>query len=150
MNGPVSALLQAAQRSLLDAVRPELHSDHARSQLAGVLEILAKLERMTDWAPVMLREEQQALDAAAARFEAKAAEAGLVLPGAAPGGAGARAASQARCRQLSDWLYDTQAPGPLRDALDACLRVGLREAVAAERRHVPRTDFTAMTESKES
>lgn len=147
MNGPVSALLAAARRSLESAVRPELHSDHARSQLAGVLDILAKLERMTDWAPAMLREEQLALQAAVAAVESRAAAAGLALP-ATPAGDDL-AQWQARSRQLSDWLYDTVPAGALRDELDAALRAGLRAAVAAERRHVPRTDFSAMTESKE-
>ena len=147
MNGPVSALLAAARRALEVAVRPELASDHARSQLAGVLDILAKLERMSDWAPAMLQDEQQALQVAVAAVEARAAAAGLALP-APPAGDGL-ALWQARSRQLSDWLYDHVPAGALRDEIDATLRAGLREAVAAERRHVPRTDFSAMTASKE-
>jgi hypothetical protein len=55
-----------------------------------------------------------------------------------------------RVRQLSDWVFDAVPPGELRSELDAALSSGLRAAVAAERRRIPRTDFAAMTESKES
>jgi len=150
MIGTVSALLEAARRSLRDAVQPELRSDHARSQLAGAMDILSKLERMADWAPVMLREESAALQQCIAAFEARAVAAGLVLPNGSTAPDDPLASIQARMRQLSDWLFDDVPEGSLRNELDALMRAGLREAVAAERRHVPRADFSSMTESREA
>lgn len=179
MDAPVSALLAAARRALDEAVRPELRSDHARSQLAGAMEILAKLERMADWSRGMVDEECAALEKGIAQFEVRAQHhaRGLGLSPLPPFGlstskptqiastGSARAdggesegastssarteESHARIRLLTGWLFDTVPPGPQRDELDALLRNTLREAVAAERRHVPRTDFSSMTESKE-
>lgn len=150
MNITVAALLQAARRSLAEAVRPELQSDHALSQLAAVQDVLGKLERMADWASVIATEEAAALASGLAAFETRAADAGLVCPFAAPGSVASLADLKARSRECADWLFTTVPPGALRDELDALLRAALREAVAAERRHVPRTDFSAMTGSKET
>lgn len=145
----VAGLLAAAQRGLRQAVQPELQSDHARAQLAAVQDILSKLERMADWSAVIPREEQEALAQGIAAFEQQAHAAGLVLPAPAEAGDSLDAA-QARTRQLTDWLYASVPAGAKRDALDRVLHDALRQAVAAERRHVPRTDFSAMTESKET
>lgn len=149
MNGSVRALLDAARSGLREAVRPEMLSDHARAQLAAVMDILAKLARMSDWAPVIVREERNALEAAIADVESRAAAAGLSLP---PGRAGddRSAACRDRIRQLSDWVFEAVPPGDVRNQLDAALRAGLRAAVGAERRHVPSTDFSAMTEAKDN
>lgn len=149
MNGSVAALLDAVRRGLRESVQPELGSDHARVQLAAVLDILAKLERMADWAPTIVREEHEALEAAIDDVAFRARAAGLTLP-AGHAGTGSLDACRDRIRQLSDWVFDAVPPGELRDRLDAALRAGLRAAVAAERRHVPRTDFSAMTEAKEA
>jgi hypothetical protein len=150
MNTDAAALLAAARRALQAAVRPELHSDHARSQLAGVLDILAKLERMTDWAPALLDDEACLLAQAEHALAQRAATHGLALP---PSDEGVplhpRQARHSRARQLSDWVFDTVPAGPAQRDLEALWRAGLHEAVRAERRHVPRTDFSAMTESKE-
>ncbi|MBS0449984.1 MAG: hypothetical protein JSS14_01610 [Proteobacteria bacterium] len=146
---PVGALLAAAQQGLKQAVQPELQSDHGRAQLAAVLDILSKLERMVDWSGAMLHEEEAALAHGIVAFEQRARLAGMRLP-AAPQEADPLEAARARSRQLADWLFGTVPAGATLDALDGLLRGALRQAVAAERRHVPRTDFSAMTESKET
>lgn len=148
MNATPTGLLEAARRALREAVRPMLADEHARTQLAAVDDILSKLQRMTAWRPALLQEEADALRQGEALFTARALALGLVPPPAA-GEADAPDAPQARARQLSDWLYDHVPPGAGRDELDALLRAALRQAVAAERRHIPRTDFSAMTGSKD-
>lgn len=147
MNTTPAALLEAARRALRDAVRPVLADEHARTQLAAVDDILSKLQRMTAWQPALEREEGDALREGEAQFTERALALGFAPP--APIDAGAADASQQRARQLSDWLYDSVPAGAARDELDALLRAALRQAVAAERRHIPRTDFSAMTGSKD-
>jgi len=51
MNFSLAALFQGARRALAEGVMPETTSDHARAQLAGVLDILGKLEGMVVWSP---------------------------------------------------------------------------------------------------
>lgn len=150
MSIQVSSLLAVARQGLLQAVRPELHSDYARSQLAAVMDILSKLERMADWSSVIQREEREALDATAAAVQVHADSLGLAsqMP-AATAADDTVEASRDRARQLTDWVFETLPPGAARDEFDKRLREGLRNAVAAERRHVPRTDFSTMTDSKE-
>lgn len=148
MIGPVPALLEAACRGLREAVQPELQTDHARSQLAAVLDILSKLAHMTDWAPHILREEDQALAAGIAAVQARAAAQGHTFPARAVDPAAADAQAD-RARVLSDWIFETVPAGAQRDEYEQLLRHALRAAVAAERRHVPRSDFSAMTSSKE-
>jgi len=148
VNGSAAALLEAARRALREAVLPELHSDHARSQLAGAMDILAKLERMTEWTPAILRGEADALARGTAAFEARAAALGLQPPRATAED-DCLETRRAHARALSDWLYDAVTDRIARAELDALLRASLREAVAAERRHVPRTDFSSMTGSRE-
>lgn len=146
MNGSVASLLSAARRGLMESVAPELSSPHARSQLAATLDILSKLERMADWSPTIGREEGEALQATAAAVHRLAAEAGLDLPARVPD---SLEGERERIRQQCDWLFAADLPAAERARLDAAMRAGLRAAVAAERRHVPRTDFSAMTGAKE-
>lgn len=150
MNAAVPELLRAAARVLRERVAPELRSDLARGQLAAVLDVLGKLERMTDWSSAIVDEEQAALDALAAQVETCLVGAGLAAS-PDPAGPGAVPVERARerVRALIDRAFDAVPPGDLRERVDGLLRDGLRDAVAAERRHVPRMDFSAMTGSKE-
>jgi hypothetical protein len=147
MTGSPSDLIAALRRTLDDAVRPALGTDPSRQQMAAVIETLAKLERMVDWSASIRAEERAALMRGNAAFRARAASAGLAAPDPAPGNDLEVARADARC--LTDWLLAAVPTGAQREQLDSMLRAAMREAVAAERRHIPRADFSAMTQSKE-
>jgi enamine deaminase RidA (YjgF/YER057c/UK114 family) len=161
MNQSLPGLLEGICRSLREDVQKELTTDHARTQLAGVLDILDKLERMIVWSPDAMRERLEAMRAGAAGIEARAVAAGFSPPAGAVvevSGAPARPLLQAdlehAMRQsdqhfaaLTDWLFDDASalPPDLRSELDAQLRVTLAAALRIERRLVPRADFSSMT-----
>lgn len=150
MNVSVATLIEGLRRSLRDVVQPELTSDHARSQLAGVLDILAKLERMTDWLPAMQHEEQAALASGLAAIGARLATAGVTPPVDAMAlPVDSLEACEGRVRRLVDWLFEADIAPELRAEIDALLRTSLRESVAAQRRRIPRADFSSMTASSE-
>jgi hypothetical protein len=148
MNGSVPALLSAARRALVQTVQPALQDEHARSQLAAIIDLLAKLERLADWSPAVVQEERGALMAAVAKVQATAAAAGVSAPHLNDSQDSVEAA-RALVRKLSDWAFDEVAPGPVQEQLERELREGLRAAVAAERRHVARTDFSKLTSGVE-
>ena len=158
MTQSLAALLESMRRSLRADIRPELSSDHARTQLAGVVDILAKLESMISWAPDPMRERLDLIDAGCAAIERRAAEAGH----AAPGGwvrsstcelhrqvdvEQALGRAEQRLAALTDWLFadGSALPPGLRRELDQLLRDTLRSALAVERRLTPRADFSSMT-----
>lgn len=151
MNQPLPTLIESLRRALIATVQPELTSDHARSQLAGVVDVLAKVERMLVWSPDVLIEQ---LEIARDGLEAFAARTGRAAPPAIPmrplrhaeleqalREAGAMTASHA------DWLLDpaTKLAPATRKELDALLRETIRGQLLAERRLIPRADFGAMT-----
>ena len=150
MTVSVATLIEALSRSLRDVVQRELTSDHSRSQLAGVLDILAKLEHMTDWLPAMLQEERDALARGLAAIDESLTAAGVVLPADAAAVPDASAAAyDERTRRLVDWRFEADIAPGLRAEIDSMLRTSLRESVAAQRRRIPRADFSSMTASSE-
>lgn len=151
MKQSLPELVRAARIALGEAVQPELTSDHARSQLAGVLDILAKLERMVVWSPEALREQATLLQGGCDAFNARLAAEGMKLPAFsipadAPAQAQARAA-EAHVMQLTDWLFDPShaIADATRADLDRILQQALRQALIVERKLIPLTDFTAMS-----
>jgi hypothetical protein len=159
MNQSLHALVGSIRRSLREEILPELASDHARSQLAGVLDILGKMESMVVWSPDVTREQLVLLDACIVDAMTRIEATGLGGPaGMKPASAVATHADQAtleaalrdaeqRFARLTDWLFDApqDLPAALRDELHALLRTTLRNTLKAQRRLVPSADFSAMT-----
>lgn len=153
----VQPLMAMVMRSLREDVLPELATDHARTQMAGVLDILDKMGRMLVWSPDGLHERLACIEEGRAAIAALATAAGGSLPAPAAQ-APAPGPKQADLEQaladgeqqlcaLSDWLVDPAnglAPD-VRAACDAQLRKTLRSVLLAERRQMPRADFNAMT-----
>jgi hypothetical protein len=156
MRQSLPELIHAARLALSEAVRPELTSDHAHAQLAGVLDILAKLERMVVWSPEALGRRLQKLQEGCDAFVVRLAEEGVSLPSYAPRpGASieeAMLAGEERLMQLIDWMFE---PGhslsmEARRALDGILQQTLRQELVIERKLIPLTDFTAMSSAAAS
>jgi hypothetical protein len=151
MNIALSQLVQALRRTLDDNVRPELHTDHARGQLAAVQDILGKLETMAVWSPDAVAQQTAVLLQACADFRAAVARAGvdLCLPETLPAGGDDDALrdAQAQLMQLTDWLFGAGATlaRPLQAQLDAILSQAMREQLIIQRKLIPLTDFGAMT-----
>jgi hypothetical protein len=151
MNIALSQLVQALRRTLDDNVRPELHTDHARGQLAAVQDILGKLETMAVWSPDAVAQQTAVLLQACADFRAAVAHAGvdLRLPETSPASRDDEALQGAEMQlmQLTDWLFDAGAAlaRPLQAELDAILRQAMREQLVIQRKLIPLTDFGAMT-----
>lgn len=158
MNQSLEALMGSMRRALRDEILPELTSDHARSQLAGVLDVLGKVESMVVWSPDVVREQLELLDACLAQAVTRIAAEGHPVPAGVAPGAPAKpethAALQAelvhaerRFGLLTDWLFSppTELPAPLKDELHELLRTALRHTLKAQRRLVPNADFSAMT-----
>jgi hypothetical protein len=155
MKQSLPELVRAARIALGEAVQPELASDHARSQLAGVLDILAKLERMVVWSPEALLEQAKLLQGGCDAFNARLAQEGVSLPALSmPAGAPAETQAEAAARaaeesvmQLTDWLFDPShaIAESARADLDRILQQALRQALIVERKLIPLTDFTAMS-----
>jgi hypothetical protein len=150
-------LVETLRNALRQGVAPELETDVARTQLAGVIDILDKLERMAVWSPALLRERIAVLDAGCAAIVLRAKEAGVAAPVDLPPALSAHPtqvqveeslrAAEERIRRLTDWLFDAQSalPAPLRQDLDTLSRATLREAIAVERRLTARADLSGMT-----
>jgi hypothetical protein len=159
VNQSLQALVGSIRRSLREEILPELGSDHARSQLAGVLDILGKMESMVVWSPDVTREQLVLLDTCIADAMARITVAGLVGPADMdPSGIAASHENQAtlegalqdaerRFARLTDWLFDApqHLPSALSDELHALLRMTLRSTLKAQRRLVPSADFSSMT-----
>jgi hypothetical protein len=161
MNQSLGDLLEGMRRSLREVVQPELSTDHARTQLAGVLDILGKLERMVVWSPDSIRERLDVTDAGVSFIEERLRTAGFAPPAAAPAAAvqagtgpllqselvEALRRADMRLAILTDWLFEPTAalPVALRTELDAHLRATLAAALKIERRMIARADFSSMT-----
>jgi hypothetical protein len=143
VNEPIGLLIKSVSRALREHLQPELTTDYARSQLAGVLDILSKLEQMADWSPAMVAEVDGALREGNAAFVDAAAASGLSTPQPTPDSPADTA------RAMADWLFQAQMPDGTREQLDAILRESLRASVLAQRRRIPRADFSAMTASSD-
>jgi hypothetical protein len=149
MNSPLAPLVRSLSRALRESVLPELQSDHARTQLAGVLDILAKLESMSDWLSAMRDEEEAALRQGIDAIAARARQARVDAPPEGSHGTQALASAQQHARDIADWLLDSELAPELGAELDGMLRASLRQAVLAQRRRIPRTDFSSMTASSD-
>jgi hypothetical protein len=158
MNQSLEALMGSMRRALRDEILPELTSDHARSQLAGVLDVLGKVESMVVWSPDVTREQLELLDACLAQAATRITAAGHAGPTgmapASPAKPATQAALQAaladaehRFARLTDWLFapPEDLPAPLVDELHELLRTALRNTLKAQRRLVPSADFSSMT-----
>ena len=159
MNQSIQALVGSIRRSLREEILPELASDHARSQLAGVLDILGKMESMVVWSPDVTREQLVLLDACMSDAMERIEAAGFAGPvDMRPSGTlevhdnqvaleAALLDAERRFARLSDWLFDRpqDLPAALRDELHASLRTTLRNTLKAQRRLVPSADFSSMT-----
>ncbi len=159
MNQSLPKLIDSMRRALREEVQPELSTDHARSQLAGVLDILAKVERMLAWSPDVLREQLGILRSGDEAVMALAVRHGVTAPATAAAVTTTDAsmtqaeleqavrAGEQRIAQLTDWLFDPATPvrGSVQAEVDATLRDTLRQLLVAERKLIPRADFGAMT-----
>lgn len=158
MNQSLEALVGSMRRALREDILPELTSDHARSQLAGVLDVLGKLESMVVWSPDVAREQLELLETCLSKAANLIADAGQAGPaGAVPAVRSApvtHAALQAgladaerRFALWADWLFAPQKdlPPPVSDALHELLRTALRNTLKAQRRLVSSADFSSMT-----
>ncbi|WP_048440326.1 hypothetical protein [Caenimonas sp. SL110] len=151
MNIALARLVEALCQTLQDNVRPELQTDHARGQLAAVLDILGKLGSMAVWSPEAAAQQAAVLTEACADVRARVLEAGIELQLPPPARTGehddALAAAQVHLIELTDWLFDAGAalPGPVHAGIDAILRQAMREQLIIQRKLIPLTDFGAMT-----
>jgi hypothetical protein len=158
MNQSLDALMGSMRRALREEILPELQSDHARSQLAGVLDVLGKVERMVVWSPDVAREQLALLEACLSQATQRIAAAGAdAPPGIAPAGPAptetqaallaALADAERRFGRLTDWLFSppTALPAGCAEDLHGLLRTALRNTLKAQRRLVPSADFSSMT-----
>lgn len=139
MNVPAASLLGACVQALRTRIQPEVQGAEARTQLAAIVDLLSKLQRTVEWSAEIRAEQASAYGAGLQALQQAAQAHGLAAPAAGAG-------PEACMRELSDWLFSQVPAGALRDELDRLMQAALREAVAAERRHIPRTDFSTMTE----
>lgn len=153
MNQSLDALMGSIGRALREEILPELQSDHARSQLAGVLDVLGKVQHMVVWSPDVVREQLDLLEDCLAQAVARIAAAGETAPAGLVPAAPRPSATQADLRRaladaerrfarLTDWLF--ASPGE-RAELHELLRTALRNTLKAQRRLVPSADFSSMT-----
>lgn len=126
MNHP-AAVFALVKKVLREDVKPELSSDHANTQLAGVLDILEKLERILVPSPEILRQKLAIID-----------EATHTAPTSLEEG-------EAALRRLTDQAFENS------DAeLHAVLLATMKKLLQVERSAVPRADFGAMTGGKDA
>jgi hypothetical protein len=173
VNQSLPALVDGLLRSLREVVLPELQSDHARGQLAGVLDVLGKFERLLVWSPDLLRSQLETVQTGCSDIIARAAAAGVVVPTAigpesitqpnlksATGSTTeptsmplqqadlelALIEAEQRLIALTDWLFEPSnaLTTDIRVELDRLMRETLRSTLMSERRLITRADFTAM------
>jgi len=162
MNQSLEALIGSMGRALREEILPELSSDHARSQLAGVLDVLGKIESMVVWSPGVLREQLDVIEACLRQATGRIAALGHAAPTGIEPGAGAPSVDQAelqaaladaerRMARLIDWVFSPPASMPAAGLheLHDLLRTTLRHTLKAQRRVVPRADFSSMTASRQ-
>jgi hypothetical protein len=162
MNAKLSDLLSGMRRALRDDVLSEVHSAHARGQLAGVIDILHKLERMVVWSPDMLGEELAILEHGVGAIGALVREYGRPDALLQPAAELTRPLSQSelesrvgaarrRLMELTDWLFDPANPlsAAQKKTIDVVLRATIRDAMGPQRRLTPRADFAGMAGAKD-
>lgn len=158
MNQSLEPLMGSIRRALREEILPELASDHARSQLAGVLDVLGKVESMVVWSPDVSREQLDLLETCLSQAAERIAAAGHAAPaGFAPAPRviplkhtdlqAALADAERRFARLTDWLFSSPAglPALCIEELHGLLRTTLRHTLKAQRRLVPSADFSSMT-----
>lgn len=158
MNQSLEALVGSIRRALHEEILPELESDHARSQLAGVLDVLGKVESMVVWSPDVAREQLVLLETCIAQSMTRLAAAGYTPPHGiaatktvAPATYGALqialADTERRFALLTDWLFSPPSGLSMscREALHDLLSTALRNTLKAQRRLVASADFSSMT-----
>ena len=157
MTQSLAGLFDAMKHSLQSDVQGELTGDYARSQLAGVLDILSKVERMVVWSPDALRDRLRAIDDGCAAIEQMSRSSGYAAPAACSGAPDGRwtqvdleqavREGEQRLATFADWLFapTSELPAALRRELDGRLRKTLGTALAVERKFVARADFSSMT-----
>ncbi|RYX91463.1 MAG: hypothetical protein EOO28_25510 [Comamonadaceae bacterium] len=163
MNQSLEALMGSMRRALEGEIQPELQSDHARSQLAGVLDVLRKIESMVVWSPDVTREQLEVLEVCLAQAAAMVAAhirplvgdaapevtsyasrdakvEGMCHPGLDPGSTVARNDAVSTLPWIPDQVRDDSVPVPL--ALIPLTQADLESALAdAERRFAILTDW---------
>lgn len=158
MNQSLEALVGSMRRALSEEILPELQSDHARSQLAGVLDVLGKIESMVVWSPDVTREQLELLEDCLSQAVTRITAMGLAAPAGIAPAALVQPATQAdlqaaladaerRFALLTDWLFapPEDLPAPFIAELHELLRTALRNTLKAQRRLVPSADFSSMT-----
>jgi hypothetical protein len=136
MNYSMHSVFTLMKKVLREDVKAELRSDHATTQLAGVLDILEKLERQLVPSPDLLRKKLAILRSASA-------EAGGTFAPEPTDQASLEQAvrdGEAELRRLTDVAFDTGDA-----SLHRLLQATLRKLLQVERSAVPRADFGAMT-----
>jgi hypothetical protein len=157
MRQSLPGLIKALCDNLQTEVLPDLGSDHARVQLAGVLDTLAKLAPMISWSPDSLHEQLASMQVGINDILERARQTGYSPPECVMPDPSNIENQQALehavrhgeqvCADLTDWLFDSihSLPATLHHELDARLRQTMRDALASERRLIAKADFTAMT-----
>jgi hypothetical protein len=162
MNLKLGDLLSGMRSALRDDVLSEVHSAHARGQMAGVIDILHKLERMVVWSPDMLGEELAILEHGLRAIGALMREYGRPDALSQPDAERARPLSQSelesrveaarrRLMELTDWLFDPANPlsAAQTKTIDALLHATIRDSMGPQRRLIPRADFVGMAGAKD-
>jgi hypothetical protein len=162
MNQELASLLAGMRNALRDDVLSEVRGAHARGQMAGVIDILQKLERMVVWSPDVLGEELAILERGVGAIGALARDHGRQYAPSRPDAELARplthselesrvATARRRLIELTDWLFDPAngLPGARREAIDAVLRATIRDAMGPQRRLTPRADFAGMAGARD-
>lgn len=161
MNQSLPALVDGLLRSLREVVLPELQSDHARGQLAGVLDVLGKFESLLVWSPDLLRSQLETIQTGCSAIIARAVAAGVVVPTMVSSKLTteptsmplrqadlerALSAAEQQLVALTDWLFEPSnaLTTDTRAELDRLMRETLRATLMSERRLIARADFTAM------
>ncbi|MDO8906568.1 hypothetical protein [Hydrogenophaga sp.] len=158
MNQSLEALMSSVCRALQEDILPELSSDHARSQLAGVLDVLDKVESMVVWSPDVVREQVDLIESCLSKAVVFIAASGHSAPSGIAADEPVNPATQTallaaladaeyRFARFTDWLFSPpeRLPGPLSVELHELLRTTLRNTLKAQRRLVPSADFSSMT-----
>ena len=136
MSQSTHAVFTLMKKVLREDVKAELHTDHANTQLAGVLDILEKLERLLVPSPDLLRQKL-------ALMRSASSEAGGAFAPEPTNQASLEQAvrdGEAELRRLTDVAFDTKDA-----ALHRLLQATLKKLLQVERSAVPRADFGAMT-----
>ena len=163
MNQSLEALMGSIRRALQDEILPELESDHARSQLAGVLDVLGKIESMVVWSPDVTREQLELFEGCLVQAATRIAAEGHAMPAGMAASSSSPPLTQAalesaladaerRFGLLTDWLFAPPAglSVTFSSELHDLLSTTLRNTLKAQRRLVSSADFSSMTAPRSS